>query len=65
VQDLPTLRKTVAELRGGKPIDSAAAEDEYEALRTYGIDLVEIARRGKLDPGRCCGGPPRQASVWR
>ena len=49
--DAKLLRKTVASLRQTDPIDSADDEnDKYDALLTYGIDLVESAQHGSLDP---------------
>lgn len=48
--DNKVLRRTVAELRGG-PIESAEGDElAFEALLTYGVDMVETAQRGKLDP---------------
>jgi len=44
-----TLR-VLAELRGGQRVTTDDPEGQYEALDKYGIDLVEQARRGKLDP---------------
>ena len=38
------------EVRGGQRITSATPEQAYEALEKYGVDLVEQARQGKLDP---------------
>jgi ATP-dependent Clp protease ATP-binding subunit ClpB len=38
------------EIRGGASVTSENPEDTYQALERYGRDLVEIARRGKLDP---------------
>lgn len=43
-------QKAVDELRGGRKVTSAAAEETYEALEKYGIDLVKQAEEGKLDP---------------
>lgn len=40
----------VEELRGGRKVTTATAEDNYEALDKYGIDLVQQAEEGKLDP---------------
>lgn len=39
----------VKDLRGGKKVTSANAEEQYEALSKYGIDLVQMAEEGKLD----------------
>lgn len=43
-------QNAVTELRGGKKVTSAGAEEQYEALEKYGIDLVKLAEEGKLDP---------------
>ncbi|KAF0697051.1 Aste57867_12235 [Aphanomyces stellatus] len=37
-------------MRGGRPVTTQTAEDNYEALKTYGQDLVELAAAGKIDP---------------
>jgi ATP-dependent Clp protease ATP-binding subunit ClpB len=45
--------RTLASLqgvRGNQRVTSANPEVAYEALAKYGVDLVEQARRGKLDP---------------
>ncbi len=44
------LNQAIDELRGGKTADSASAEESYDALKKYAIDLTERAREGKLDP---------------
>ena len=44
------LNKAIDEMRGGRTADSASAEETYEALKKYAIDLTEKAREGKLDP---------------
>lgn len=44
------LAAAIKELRGGKKVDSASAEDTYQALNKYARDLVAAARDGKLDP---------------
>ncbi|MDA0373675.1 MAG: ATP-dependent chaperone ClpB [Planctomycetota bacterium] len=38
------------EVRGHQRVQSANPEQTYEALSRYGQDLVESARKGKLDP---------------
>jgi len=37
-------------IRGHQRITNDAPESTYEALEKYGTDLVEMARKGKLDP---------------
>ena len=44
------LLAALKEVRGNQRITSDNPEDSYEALKKYGTDLVEMARRGKLDP---------------
>ena len=38
------------EVRGNQRVTSDNPEGQYEALKKYGTDLVEMARQGKLDP---------------
>lgn len=40
----------IKSLRNGKNIKSRHPEATFEALEKYGIDLVEQARKGKMDP---------------
>ncbi|MCT4533783.1 ATP-dependent chaperone ClpB [Halodesulfovibrio sp.] len=42
--------KSLNEVRGAQRVTSQNPEDTYEALVKYGRDLVDEARRGKLDP---------------
>ncbi len=44
------LEAAVAELRKGKKATDQSAEDTYNALSKYAINLCERARQGKLDP---------------
>jgi len=44
------LQKAIEELRNGSKVDSASAEESYNALNKYAINLNEQARAGKLDP---------------
>lgn len=44
------LRLAIAEMRKGRKVDSQSAEDTYNALGRYAIDLNSQARSGKLDP---------------
>ncbi len=37
-------------VRGNQRVTSDNPEGQYEALKKYGTDLVELARQGKLDP---------------
>eukprot|EP01095_Lingulamoeba_sp_RSL-Kostka_P000494 TRINITY_DN10787_c0_g1_i1.p1 TRINITY_DN10787_c0_g1~~TRINITY_DN10787_c0_g1_i1.p1 ORF type:complete len:891 (+),score=302.54 TRINITY_DN10787_c0_g1_i1:134-2674(+) len=44
------LEKAIGEIRGTKKVTSVNAEENYEALLTYGVDLIEMANEGRLDP---------------
>lgn len=44
------LQVTITELRQGKKATGESAEDQYNALAKYAINLCERARQGKLDP---------------
>ena len=38
------------DIRGSQRVTDANPEDKYQALEKYGVDLVEMAKTGKLDP---------------
>ncbi len=42
--------QALQKVRGHQRVTSDAPEAQYEALKKYGVDLVEMARKGKLDP---------------
>ena len=44
------VMKAVTELRQGQKVQSQSADDNYQALSKYARNLVEDARKGKLDP---------------
>jgi ATP-dependent Clp protease ATP-binding subunit ClpB len=44
------IAKAMDEIRGGRKVTDANAEDRYQALEKYGIDLTARARTNKLDP---------------
>lgn len=44
------LESAISELRKGKSASSQSAEEQYNALSKYAINLNERARTGKLDP---------------
>ena len=44
------LNEAINDLRKGRTADSANAEDGYDALKKYTLDLTERAREGKIDP---------------
>eukprot|EP00899_Mesostigma_viride_P006996 jgi/Mesvir1/16298/Mv14226-RA.2 len=44
------LLQAVKDVRGTQRVADQDPEGKYEALKKYGRDLTELARRGKLDP---------------
>jgi ATP-dependent Clp protease ATP-binding subunit ClpB len=44
------LEKVIVDMRGGSRITDQNAEENFQALDKYSIDLTERARKGKLDP---------------
>jgi ATP-dependent Clp protease ATP-binding subunit ClpB len=48
--DRAAIMKAIVEVRGGRNVTSADAENTYEALSKFGRDLTELAERSKLDP---------------
>ncbi len=44
------IKDTLLNLRGGQKVTSKTPENSFRALKKYGIDLVEQAKSGKLDP---------------
>ena len=44
------LKSAISELRGGSKVSSQTAEEQYQALEKYAINLCARAREGKLDP---------------
>jgi len=45
-----SLLAALKDVRGGQSVTSENPEATFQALERYGRDLVEIARRGKIDP---------------
>lgn len=44
------IEEALKQIRGGEKITDANPEGKYNALERYGIDLIEMAGTGKLDP---------------
>jgi len=44
------LLAAMKEVRGNARVDTQNPEETYQALKRYGRDLVEAARKGKIDP---------------
>ena len=45
-----TVLQALQAVRGSRRVTDEAPEDKYEALKKYGRDLTDDARKGKLDP---------------
>ena len=45
-----TVLQALQAVRGNRRVTDEAPEEKYEALKKYGRDLTDDARRGKLDP---------------
>jgi len=44
------VEKVVTDMRGGARITDQNAEENFQSLEKYAVDLTERARKGKLDP---------------
>ncbi len=44
------LNAAINDIRKGRTADTASAEEGYEALKKYSLDLTERAREGRIDP---------------
>ena len=42
--------QALQKIRGGQRVTDQNPDDKYQALEKYGRDLVELARKGKMDP---------------
>ena len=47
---LPALEIAICDFRNGRKVESANAEDGFDALRRYTQDLTQAAKDGKIDP---------------
>lgn len=44
------MTKAIQELRQGQQVNSQSGDENYQALSKYAVNLVDAARKGKLDP---------------
>ncbi len=44
------IKDAIKQIRGGENVTDQTPEAKYKALDRYGINLVDMARQGKLDP---------------
>ncbi|KAI9293440.1 hypothetical protein K502DRAFT_318294 [Neoconidiobolus thromboides FSU 785] len=45
-----SIENALTQIRGNRKVDSKSAEETYEALSKYAVDLIELANSGKIDP---------------
>lgn len=48
--ELETVRTAIKEIRGGRKVANQDDESKLDVLKEYTVDLLELARQGKLDP---------------
>jgi len=44
------LKKAIMALRGGQKVDSQSADNQFNSLNKFAINLNDMAKQGKLDP---------------
>lgn len=44
------LRTSIEQIRGNRRVESKTAEQGFDALQKYAIDLTALAETGKIDP---------------
>jgi len=45
-----TIKTAIEQLRGNRRVESKNAEEGFDALNKYAVDLTTLAEEGKLDP---------------
>lgn len=45
-----TLKTAIQQIRGDRRVDSKNAEQGFDALSKYAVDLTALAEEGKIDP---------------
>ncbi|PKY16612.1 P-loop containing nucleoside triphosphate hydrolase protein [Rhizophagus irregularis] len=45
-----SLEMAISQVRGNRHVESKSADENYEALSKYAVDLIQLAKAGKLDP---------------
>ena len=45
-----SLKTAIQQIRGDRRVDSKNAEQGFDALQKYAVDLTALAEEGKLDP---------------
>jgi len=47
---IDTMEKSINEIRGGEKVQDQSAENKYQVLEKYMVNLTKKAKEGKLDP---------------
>ena len=45
-----TLKTAIDQIRGNRRVESKTAEQGFDALQKYAVDLTALAEEGKIDP---------------
>ncbi|PKC65297.1 P-loop containing nucleoside triphosphate hydrolase protein [Rhizophagus irregularis] len=45
-----SLEMAISQVRGNRHVESKSADENYEAESKYAVDLIQLAKAGKLDP---------------
>lgn len=45
-----TLKTAIEQIRGNRRVESRSAEQGFDALQKYAVDLTALAEEGKIDP---------------
>ncbi|CAG8752615.1 25040_t:CDS:2 [Dentiscutata erythropus] len=48
--DKKALERAITQVRGNRRVESKSGDENYEALSKYAVDLIALAKDGKLDP---------------
>ncbi|CAG8561632.1 3952_t:CDS:2 [Gigaspora rosea] len=48
--DKKSLERAITQVRGNRRVESKSGDENYEALSKYAVDLIALAKDGKLDP---------------
>lgn len=46
-----TLKTAIEQIRGNRRVETKTAEQGFDALHKYAVDLTALAEEGKIDPG--------------
>ncbi|KAJ9086248.1 hypothetical protein DSO57_1006132 [Entomophthora muscae] len=45
-----SLTNAITQIRGNNRVETRSAEETYESLSKYAVDMIELAKSGKIDP---------------